>query len=290
MAAHCRAPGLGGHTLVLHGRRADALEAVAAELAALPGAANTPPRAVLADLARLEQVRTLAATVTGSGETLDVLVNNAGIGVGEPDGTGRRISPDGYELRFAVNYLAPALLSLLLAPSMGAEGSARIVNVASIGQAPLDFDDVMLEHGYSGSRAYGQSKLALIMFGFMLAERLPAGAVTVNSLHPGTYMPTKMVLQSVGRSIDSLQTGVESTRRLVLDPELDRTTGAFLTALLSPTPTPRPTTGPPVSNFGNSHATFWASPNSDQTQSGSALRHQPRFPPRATDPHTSVAS
>ncbi len=216
-----------GHQLVLHGRRADALEAVAAELAALPGAADTPPRTVLADLARLEQVRALADTVTGDGELLNVLVNNAGIGAGEPDGTERRITPDGYELRFAVNYLAPALLSLLLAPTLRANGRARIVNVASIGQAPLDFNDVMLEHSYSGNRAYGQSKLALITFGFILAERLPANALTVNSLHPGTYMPTKMVLQSVGHSIDSLQTGVDSTRRLILDPELDRTTGAF---------------------------------------------------------------
>ncbi len=216
-----------GHRLVLHGRRADALEAVAAEVAALPGAVDAPPRTVLSDFARLEQVRALADTVTGDGEPLDVLVNNAGIGAGEPDGTERRVTPDGYELRFAVNYLAPALLSLLLAPTLRATGSARIVNVASIGQAPLDFNDVMLEHGYSGSRAYGQSKLALITFGFILAERLPANAVTVNSLHPGTYMPTKMVLQSVGHSIDSLQTGVDSTRRLILDPELGRTTGAF---------------------------------------------------------------
>jgi NAD(P)-dependent dehydrogenase (short-subunit alcohol dehydrogenase family) len=216
-----------GHRLVLHGRRADALEAIAAELAALPSAAATPPRTVLADLAQLEQVSALADTVTKDGEPLDVLVNNAGIGAGEPDGSERRVSPDGYELRFAVNYLAPAMLSLLLAPAMGADRPARIVNIASIGQAPLDFNDVLLEHSYSGSRAYGQSKLALITFGFTLAERLPASAVTVNSLHPGTYMPTKMVLQSVGHSIDSLQTGVDSTRRLILDPELNRTTGTF---------------------------------------------------------------
>ncbi|MGO9899648.1 MAG: SDR family NAD(P)-dependent oxidoreductase [Solirubrobacteraceae bacterium] len=142
-----------GHRFVLHGRRADALDAVATELAALPGAADTPPRTVLADLARLEQVRALADTMTGDGEPLNVLVNKAGIGAGEPDGTERRITPEGYE---------------------------------SIGQAPLDFNDVMLEHSYSGSRAYGQSKLALIAFGFILAERLPANALTVNNLHPGT--------------------------------------------------------------------------------------------------------
>ena len=83
----------------------------------------------------------------------------------------------------------------------------------------------MIERGYSGSRAYGQSKLAQIMSGFELAGRLPAAEVTVNSLHPATYMPTKMVLEEIGHSIDSLEVGRRATERLVSDSGLG--TGKF---------------------------------------------------------------
>jgi NAD(P)-dependent dehydrogenase (short-subunit alcohol dehydrogenase family) len=104
---------------------------------------------------------------------------------------------------------------------------ARIVNVASLGQHPIDFDDPMLTRGYSGSRAYAQSKLAQVMFTITLAERLPPDEVTANSLHPGTYMPTKMVLEEIGRSVDTLETGTASVMRLVVDAELDGISGRF---------------------------------------------------------------
>ena len=108
---------------------------------------------------------------------------------------------------------------------------ARVVNIASVGQAPIDFDDLTLSRNYSGQRAYGQSKLALIAAGFELAARLPAGRLTFNSLHPGDYMPTKMVLQSVGYSIDTLESGVEVTLRLIVDPALASATGLFFNRL-----------------------------------------------------------
>ena len=189
------------------------------------------PRTAVADLRDLAQVRQLAAAVGRLTDRLDVFVSNAGIGGGEPDGRERRVSADGYELRFAVNYLAGFLLTLELLPLLRASAAStrpsRIVNVASIGQSPIDFDDIMIEHGYSGSRAYGQSKLAQIMSGFELAERLPAAEVTVNSLHPSTYMPTKMVLREIGHSIDTLESGVEATRRLAVGPEVAGVTGRF---------------------------------------------------------------
>jgi NAD(P)-dependent dehydrogenase (short-subunit alcohol dehydrogenase family) len=125
------------------------------------------------------------------------------------------------------------LLPLLRVGAAGSRGPgsgprpARIVYVASLGQAPIDFDDVMIEHDYSGTRAYGQSKLAQITSGFLLAERLRHANITVNSLHPATFMPTKIVLQSVGRSVDSLETGTASTLRLIDDPGLANVTGAF---------------------------------------------------------------
>ena len=184
-----------------------------------------------ADLASLRETRELAERVAAEHDRLDVLVNNAGIGFTLP-GDGRRMeSEDGYELRFAVNYLAPFLLTRSLLPMLAASAPARIVNVASIGQAPIDFDDVMLENGYDGVHAYCQSKLALVMLTFDLAEELAATGVTANCLHPGTYMPTKMVTHASIRPVDSIESGVEATMRLVADPDLDGVSGRYFDRL-----------------------------------------------------------
>ena len=137
---------------------------------------------------------------------LDLLINNAGIGSGGPQGT-RQTSADGYELRFAVNYLAGFLLTHLLLPLVRNSAPARIVNVSSLGQQAIDFADVMLTHGYSGSRAYCQSKLAQIMFTIDLAQELDGSGVTVNALHPATYMNTTMVRQSGGHADEQCRAG-----------------------------------------------------------------------------------
>lgn len=212
-----------GFRLVLHGRSPDRLARLRQELDAQPAELLT----VQADLARMAQVHALADEITARTDYVSVLVNNAGVGGGEPDGTTRQLTADGNELRFAVNHLAAFCLTQRLLPLLDRGAPARVVNVASIGQAPIDFDDLTLQHDYSGQRAYGQSKLAIITAGMTLAEQLDPGRVTVNSLHPATFMPTKMVLQSVGYSIDSLDTGVNSTLRLVQDPALAGITGQF---------------------------------------------------------------
>jgi NAD(P)-dependent dehydrogenase (short-subunit alcohol dehydrogenase family) len=214
-----------GATLIIHGRDLDRLAGTVEDIHVAHRADR--PHAVLADLADLAQVRRLAADVRGLTDRLDVLVSNAGIGSGQPDSMNRETSADGYELRFAVNYLAGFLLTLELLPLLLASAPARLVMVASLGQHPLDFDNLMLERAYSGTRAYAQSKLAQIMSGFELAERLPATEVTVNSLHPATYMPTKIVLEEIGFHVHSLDVGVAATRRLVTDPTLARITGRF---------------------------------------------------------------
>jgi NAD(P)-dependent dehydrogenase (short-subunit alcohol dehydrogenase family) len=151
-----------------------------------------------------------------------VLVNNAGVIVGE-----RRESEDGYELTFAVNYLAHFLLTHLLLPLLRDSAPARVVNVASAGQSPIDFDDVMLERGYGGMKAYTQSKLAQVIFTFELAERLGASGVTVNALHPASLMDTKMVLETFGRSMSTVKEGAEATVRLAASPELEGVTGRY---------------------------------------------------------------
>ena len=216
-----------GARLILHGRDAERLATAVDEIAA-SGAER--PRAVLADLADLRQVAQLAEDVASMTDRLDVLVNNAGIGSGEPAGRQRSTSADGYELRFAVNYLAGFRLTMGLIPRMRvarSDGPARIVMVASLGQQPLDFGDLMLTRHYTGERAYRQSKLAQVMFGMELAHKLPASEITVNSLHPSTFMPTKMVLAEHGHSIDTLEAGVDATARLAVDPALDGKTGRF---------------------------------------------------------------
>jgi NAD(P)-dependent dehydrogenase (short-subunit alcohol dehydrogenase family) len=215
----------GGARLLLHGRDPDRLAATAREIREATG--NEHLTTHLADLASLDEARALADDVESSTTALHVLINNAGIGSGRPEKTTRQESRDGHELRLAVNHLAPFLLTQRLLPLLRRSAPARIVHVASLGQAPMDFDDVMLQRAYSGGRAYAQSKLAQITSGFELATRLPGGEVTVNSLHPATYMPTKIVLEEAGHSIDSLEDGVDATVRLATSPDVDGITGRF---------------------------------------------------------------
>src|SRR3954447_11806069 len=203
-----------GARVLVHGRDEQRLAAIGGET-------------FLADLSSLDEVRRLADDVERSTDELHVLISNAGIGTGRPDERTRQESRDGFELRFAVNYLAGFALTLPLLPLPRRSPPARIVNVASLGQAPLDFDDVMLERDYSGGRAYSQSKLAQITSTMTLAQRLADTGVTVTSLHPATYMPTKIVLEEAGRSIDTLEEGVDATVRLAVSPELEGVTGGF---------------------------------------------------------------
>jgi NAD(P)-dependent dehydrogenase (short-subunit alcohol dehydrogenase family) len=168
-----------------------------------------------ADLGSLAEVRDLAHAVLQKRDRLDVLVNNAGIGTGGPGGQ-RQESADGYELRFAVNYLAGFLLTRLLLPTLKASAPARIINVSSLGQQAIDFDDLMLTHDYSGARAYCQSKLAQILFTIDLAEELKSWQVSANCLHPATYMDTTMVRQAGVTPISTVETGCEAILNLVL--------------------------------------------------------------------------
>jgi NAD(P)-dependent dehydrogenase (short-subunit alcohol dehydrogenase family) len=214
-----------GATVILHGRDPERVESAGDVIRRETG--NVRVSTAVADFASLDDVRALAEDVQRSTRELHVLVSNAGIGGGKPELTTRQESRDGHELRFAVNYLAGFLLTLSLLPLLRRSAPARVVNVASLGQAPIDFADPLIHNGYSGSRAYGQSKLAQISSGFELAERIPAAEVTFNSLHPSTYMPTKMVLDQIGYSIDPLERGVDATVRLATSPELEGVTGRF---------------------------------------------------------------
>src|ERR671917_1300296 len=175
-----------GTTVLLHGRSPERLEATLEELR---GQTKTEKvGSYVADLSSLAAVRDLAERILSEHDRLDVLVNNAGIISPE-----RRESEDGYELTFAVNYLSHFLLTRLLTPLLRRSAPARIVNVASAGQSPLDFSNPMLERGYDAMRAYTQSKLAQVLFTLELADRLLDTGVTANALHPASLMDTKMV-------------------------------------------------------------------------------------------------
>jgi NAD(P)-dependent dehydrogenase (short-subunit alcohol dehydrogenase family) len=207
-----------GWAVLAHGRDEAKLAAVAEEL---PGT-----RTLCADLACLRTVERLAGEVLASTDRLDALVCNAGVGT--------RISPhraesvDGIELRFAVNYLACYALVRRLLGLLCESAPARIVFVTSAEQMRLDFSDLMLDDGgYSGIRAYCQSKLAQIMLAFDLGEELAGTGVTATALHPGTLMPTRMVVDAGIAPVDSLESGVEAVWGLVADPALAGATGRY---------------------------------------------------------------
>jgi NAD(P)-dependent dehydrogenase (short-subunit alcohol dehydrogenase family) len=211
-----------GATVLLHGRDQQRLETTRQEIQEATG--NTQVATYLADFAALAEVRRLTEFVQAQHPRLDMLINNAGIG-GKRGTARRELSRDGYELRFAVNYLAPFLLTHLLLPCLRKSPPARIINVSSAGQRQLDFRDVMLERHYDTFEAYCQSKLAQVMFTFDLAEAVKGEQITVNCLHPASLMNTKMV--EPGYTLSTVEAGVNALMYLETSPALDNVTGQY---------------------------------------------------------------
>jgi NAD(P)-dependent dehydrogenase (short-subunit alcohol dehydrogenase family) len=216
--------GAAGARVIVHGRNRERGEAVVAELKQ----AGSDSAFLAADFASLAEVRKLAATVKAAYPQLDLLINNAGIGSQNRDGSrGRELSTDGYELRFAVNYLSGYLLTQLLLPTLRGPTPTRIVNVASIGQRAIDFDNVMLEREYDGSRAYAQSKLAQIMYTMDLAHELDSAKITANCLHPATYMDTAMVRDAGVQPRSTVAEGAAAVVYVATSPTLAGKSGLF---------------------------------------------------------------
>ena len=201
--------GARGHHVIVHGRDEQrGAEVVDAINAAGPGSA----RFYRADLASFADTRALAESVLADYDRLDILINNAGFG-SAPDE--RWVTGDGHEYRFQVNYLSTFLLTHMLMPRLHASTPARIVNVSSGAQAPIDFDDVMMENDFSGRRAYAQSKLAQVMFTHDLAEELAGTGIVVGSLHPATYMPTGMVRRLGATPRSTIAEGADAVMQVV---------------------------------------------------------------------------
>ncbi|MHB8816288.1 MAG: SDR family NAD(P)-dependent oxidoreductase [Steroidobacteraceae bacterium] len=217
-----------GYRVLIHGRDTRRGGDVVREIAAQGGSA----RFHRADFASLAEVRALADTVGSGHDRLHLLINNAGIGTGESGRPApRQTSADGYELRFAVNYLAGYLLTRLLLPLLVRGAPARIVNVASVGQYPLDFDNLMLTRAYSGMRAYAQSKLAQVMLTLDLAAELRDSGVTANCLHPATYMDTTMVRGAGVEPVSTVEEGATAVMHLAASRELEGHTGGYFDGL-----------------------------------------------------------
>ena len=214
--------GEAGARVLVHGRDAERGIRIVADI---EKAAATFFRA---DLASLAEVRRLAAAVREETSRLDMLINNAGIGTA---GGVRQESADGFELRFAVNYLAGFLLTRLLLPLLEASAPARIVNVSSAGQQAIDFADVMLIGGYSGARAYCQSKLAQVMLTIDLADELAGTGVTATCLHPATYMNTTMVRRAGVTPVSTVEQGAEAILNLAVSPALAGRSGLYFNGL-----------------------------------------------------------
>jgi NAD(P)-dependent dehydrogenase (short-subunit alcohol dehydrogenase family) len=217
----------GGAKVLIHGRDAGRAQGLIDEVTRLGYAA---PIFYQADLSSLRETGRLAEAVIRDHKRLDVFVSNAGIGSLNM-GPERHESADGYELRLAVNYLSGFLLAYLLLPLLKSSVPSRIVNVASLGQHPIDFDDVMITKNYSGARAYAQSKLAQIMFTIDLAEELKGSGVTVNSLHPATYMDTTMVRQGGIAPVSTVEEGGEAVLHLVQGDDVAGRSGLFFNGM-----------------------------------------------------------
>ena len=205
----------GGAHVIVHGRNRERGMALVREI---EQEGRGSARFYAADFASFDQVRELAEAILQDYDRLDVLVNNAGFG-SAPDE--RLVSEDGLEYRFQVNYLSPYLLTRRLLPRLLATAPSRIVNVSSLAQTPIDFDDVMLERSFSGGRAYAQSKLAQVMFTFDLAEELAGKGVMVSSLHPATYMPTGMVARAGVAPRATIDEGADAVMQLIESDEIE---------------------------------------------------------------------
>jgi NAD(P)-dependent dehydrogenase (short-subunit alcohol dehydrogenase family) len=204
--------------ILIHGRNKEKLESTSAQIKSKTG--NLKIHTYLADFSSLEDVRKISKEILADHESLDILINNAAAGFAAP-----RLGKDGTETRFTVNYLAPFLLTHLLLGIIQKPVSSRIVNVASAGQAPIHFDDIMMDKDFDAVAAYARSKLALIMFTIDLAEQLKT--VTVNCLHPGTYLDTGMVREAGIHPLGTAQSGADAVVYLATSPDLKNITGKY---------------------------------------------------------------
>lgn len=207
-----------GDHVILHGRNEQRAQDV---LRQIQDGGHGSARFYRADLASLEETKSLAESILADYERLDALVNNAGVFI--PGDDNRRTTDDGYELHFQVNYLAGYVLTNMLMPLLESSAPSRIINVAS-GQRPLVFDDLQFENGYDGMQAYLRSKNAQIMMTYAMAPSLSKRGIVINSMFPSAFMDTDMVIEAGFEPQSSVETGRDALLQLIND---DVGTGHF---------------------------------------------------------------
>jgi retinol dehydrogenase 14 len=197
-----------GARVLVHGRTSEKAERVARELKA---------EAVFGDLSSMAEVRALAAQIPA----VDVVVHNAGVFMNS-----RTPTVDGFETTFAVNHLAPFLLTQLLLPSLRDRDDARVVVVSSVAHntGRVDLNDLQMTRGYDGYRAYATSKLMNVLFAYEMARREPT--IAFNALHPGV-ISTKLLRTGFGMGGAPLETGARTSVKVATDPALRGVTGKY---------------------------------------------------------------
>lgn len=210
-----------GHHILVHGRDSARGRLVVQEIQRITR--NTQIELVLADFSSLDAVRTLAAEIQNRYPRLDILINNAGVFMPH-----RAVTVDGFEMTFAVNYLAPFLLTNLLLERILASAPARVIHVSSgtHRSGKIEWDNLRGEKHYDAYEAYARSKLANILFAYALADRLQGTRVTSNALHPGVIR-TKLLGAGWGGGGGELARGAETTVYAATAPELEDVTGRY---------------------------------------------------------------
>ena len=207
-----------GHDVLIHGRSQDKLDAVESMLKGLSGAGLV--ESYIADLSKLSDVKAFAEKVTDKHSKLDVLINNAGV-LKAP----QTVTEDGLDLRFAVNTVAPYLLTKTLLPILSSEG--RVVNLSSAAQSPVNIDALLGKAKLTDSMsAYAQSKLAITMWSRAMASANTDGPAII-AVNPGSLLASKMVKEGFGVAGNDLSIGADILVRASLSDEFADASGKY---------------------------------------------------------------
>ncbi|MFX0037048.1 MAG: SDR family NAD(P)-dependent oxidoreductase [Candidatus Hermodarchaeota archaeon] len=209
-----------GHYIILHGRNREKTELTMKRIEMDTNKKNLS--IVYADLRSFSQIKEMVNEIYEHFDKLDILINNAGIYKSE-----RSITQEGLEETFAINYVAPFLLSNLLIDLLKKRKPSRIVNVASqVHSNHFNFENLQFKQGYTGTKAYAQSKTALILFTYLLAEKLKNTGITVNCLHPGV-INTKLLKTAMSFGGASPKKGAKTLIYAATAPELENVSGKY---------------------------------------------------------------
>lgn len=207
-----------GHTLILHGRSEEKLQNVISEVKTQTGNGNVS--GFIGDLSNFDSIRGIASEIIRTIPKIDVLINNAGI-FNSPE----TITKDGLDIRFVVNYLAPVLLTELLLPVLEKGKNPKIINLSSAAQAPVSIDSLLGKNTLSSGEAYAQSKLALTMWSFDLANEL--NEIQVIAVNPGSLLNTKMVKEAYGRHWSPIDKGADILIELAISDKYGAVSGKY---------------------------------------------------------------